>query len=92
MVFDDFIAAGEYLVSQKYSSKDYLAISESNGGLIVGAWKHSEPDLYKVCFQDWRDGYVAISQVHCRLGMAVEYGSSDSDKFFRTSTIFSSII
>ncbi|PZF74511.1 prolyl oligopeptidase family serine peptidase [Taibaiella soli] len=81
-VFDDFIAAGEYLIKENYTSKDYLAISGgSNGGLLVGACMTQRPDLYKVCFP--AVGVLDMLRYHkftAGAGWAYDYGTADDSK------------
>lgn len=81
-VFDDFIAAAEYLIHKKYTSPEKLAIAGgSNGGLLVGACMTQRPELFRVAFpavgvmdmlkyQNFTVGW----------GWVPEYGSSDQSK------------
>ncbi|MDQ1089677.1 prolyl oligopeptidase [Siphonobacter sp. SORGH_AS 1065] len=81
-VFDDFIAAAEYLEKEKYTSKERLAISGgSNGGLLVGAVMTQRPDLFKVAFP--AVGVMDMLRFHqftVGWGWVVEYGSSAQSK------------
>lgn len=81
-VFDDFIAAAEYLIENKYTSSDYLAIrGGSNGGLLVGATMTQRPDLMKVALP--AVGVLDMLRYHtftAGAGWAYDYGTAEDDK------------
>lgn len=84
-VFDDFIAAAEYLIAQKYTSPSFLAIrGGSNGGLLVGATMTQRPDLMKVALP--AVGVMDMLRYHTftsGAGWAYDYGTSaDSKEMF----------
>ncbi len=85
-VFDDFIAAAEYLIEQKITSSDFLAIKGgSNGGLLVGAVMTQRPDLMKVALP--AVGVLDMLRYHkftAGAGWAYDYGTSDdSEQMFK---------
>lgn len=81
-VFDDFIAAAEYLIENKYTSSDYLAIrGGSNGGLLVGATMTQRPDLVQVALP--AVGVMDMLRYHtftAGAGWAYDYGTADDNK------------
>ena len=81
-VFDDFIAAAEYLISSNYTSSDYLAIrGGSNGGLLVGAVMTQRPDLMKVALP--AVGVLDMLRYHkftAGAGWAFDYGTSEESE------------
>ena len=85
-VFEDFIAAGEYLINEGYTSSEYLALQGgSNGGLLVGATINMRPDLAKVAFP-----MVGVMDMlryqNFTIGWAwsADYGTSeDSEEMFK---------
>ncbi len=90
-VFDDFIAAGEYLIAEKYCDNAHLAIrGGSNGGLLVGAVMNQRPDLARVAipqvgvmdmlrFQKFTIGWNWIA----------DYGSADNAEEFKALYAYS---
>ncbi len=85
-VFDDFIAAAEYLIAEQYTSPARLAIAGgSNGGLLVGACVNQRPELFAVAFP--AVGVMDMLRYHkftVGWGWIPEYGSSEeSEEMFR---------
>ena len=78
-VFDDFIAAAEYLINKNYTSSDFLALrGGSNGGLLVGAVMTQRPELMKVALP--AVGVLDMLRYHkftSGAGWAYDYGTSD---------------
>jgi prolyl oligopeptidase len=90
-VFDDFIAAGEWLIANKYTSREKLAIQGgSNGGLLMGAVINQKPELFRAAvvlagvmdmlrFQKFTIGWAWVS----------DYGSSDNEEEFKALYAYS---
>jgi prolyl oligopeptidase len=80
--FDDFIAAGEYLIAQNYTSSQYLAIrGGSNGGLLVGAVANQRPDLAQVALP--AVGVMDMLRYHtftAGAGWAYDYGTAEQSE------------
>ena len=90
-VFDDFVAAAEYLFAERYTSSAYLAIEGgSNGGLLVGATMTQRPDLAAVAFP--AVGVLDMLRYHkftIGWAWASEYGSADDPKHFAVLKAYS---
>lgn len=93
-VFDDFIAAAEFLIDNKYTSPDFLAVrGGSNGGLLVGAVMTQRPELFRVALP--AVGVLDMLRYHkftAGAGWAYDYGTADdSPEMFRYLLAYSPV-
>ena len=92
-VFDDYIAAAEYLEREKYSSPEHLAIfGYSNGGLLVGAVEEQRPDLFAVAYPGAGVmDMLRYDKFSAGIGWVPEYGSSNDSAQFQTIIKYSPV-
>ncbi len=79
-VFDDFIAAAEYLIKEKWTDTPHLGVNGgSNGGLLIGAVETQRPDLFGVCFPEVGVlDMLRYQKFTAGFGWTPEYGNADN--------------
>jgi prolyl oligopeptidase len=81
-VFDDFIAAAEYLIAEKWTDSPHLGVNGgSNGGLLIGAVMTQRPELFGVCFPEVGVlDMLRYQKFTAGFGWVPEYGNADNSK------------
>ncbi len=81
-VFDDFIAAAEYLIAEKWTDTPHLGVNGgSNGGLLIGAVMTQRPELFGVCFPEVGVlDMLRYQKFTAGFGWVPEYGNADNSK------------
>jgi len=92
-VFDDFAWAAKYLIAQKYTSPEHLAIhGYSNGGLLVGATEEQHPELFAAAYAGAGVmDMLRYQKFSAGVGWVPEYGSSDNEDQFKYLIKFSPV-
>lgn len=92
-VFDDFIAAAEWLIANKYTSPDMLAVNgTSNGGLLIGAVVNQRPELFRVAIP--QAGVMDMLRYHkftIGWNWIPDYGSVDNEAQFKALNAYSPV-
>ena len=90
-VFDDFIAAAEYLIANRWTSRARLAINgASNGGLLIGAVEEQRPELFAVAVADVGVmDMLRFREFTVGKGWEADYGSVDNQDEFRALVAYS---
>ena len=92
-VFDDFAWAAKYLIAEKYTSPEHLAIhGYSNGGLLVGATEEQHPELFAAAYAGAGVmDMLRYQKFSAGVGWVPEYGSSDNEDQFKYLIKFSPV-
>ena len=92
-VFDDFIAAAQYLIANRWTSRERLAIQgASNGGLLIGAVEEQRPDLFAAAVaQVGVMDMLRFREFTVGKGWEADYGSIDNENEFKALRAYSPV-
>jgi len=90
-VFDDFIAAAEWLIAGKNirRAKSWRLLGASNGGLLIGAVLNQRPELFRAASRRRRARHAPLSEIHHRSDWTADYGSIANPEEFKALRAYS---